>query len=257
MAHEVFSLDELELPIVQAPMAGGPSTPALAVAVSEAGGLGTVAAGYRTVDAVEADIAAVRAGTRAPFGVNLFAPPGPAGDPAALARFAERLDFLIRHPEENYALGWRPRGGEPILVSEWGNWGLSDPAAMRERLGGEPAWFEEDADNPTDRMKRVAGFEERFARLGLGDVGAEGTQLVLVGGTSSVDWARPTLERIRHLLFDDKAGLVPGPLQTTVAGPLRGMIGRRLDGLEQLLADPEFVYLAPTFVSAWGRKPAG
>jgi SAM-dependent methyltransferase len=94
-----------------------------------------------------------------------------------------------------------------------------------------------------------------FTRVGLGEVGAEGTQLVLIGGTPSVDWARPTLERIRHLLFDNEGGLVPGPLQKTVATPLRGVLARRLDGLERLLADPEFVYLAPTFVSAWGRRP--
>jgi SAM-dependent methyltransferase len=96
-----------------------------------------------------------------------------------------------------------------------------------------------------------------LARLGLTGVGAEGTQLVLVGGTPSVDWARPTLKRIRHLLFDDEAGPVSGPLQKTVAAPLRGLLERRLDGLERLLADPEFVYLAPTFVSAWARRPPG
>jgi nitronate monooxygenase len=67
-------LDELRHPIVQAPMAGGTSTPALAIAVCEAGGLGFVAGGYRSVEAMQADIAAVRIGTTAPFGVNLFVP---------------------------------------------------------------------------------------------------------------------------------------------------------------------------------------
>jgi nitronate monooxygenase len=64
-------LDQLEHPIVQAPMSGGPSTPALAAAVSGAGGLGFVAAGYRSVEELSSDIAAVDA-TR--FGVNLFVP---------------------------------------------------------------------------------------------------------------------------------------------------------------------------------------
>ena len=49
-------------------MAGGPSTPALAAAVAEAGGLGSLAAGYKTVDAVREDIEALRALTRRPFG---------------------------------------------------------------------------------------------------------------------------------------------------------------------------------------------
>ena len=71
-------LDRLEHPIVQAPMGGGPSTPALAAAVAEAGGLGFLAAGYKPVDAVRADVLSVRAATGRPFGVNLFAPPGPA-----------------------------------------------------------------------------------------------------------------------------------------------------------------------------------
>ena len=39
-----------ELPIIQAPMAGGPSTPALTAAVGRAGGLGFVAGGYLTPD---------------------------------------------------------------------------------------------------------------------------------------------------------------------------------------------------------------
>ncbi|MDP9345916.1 MAG: nitronate monooxygenase, partial [Actinomycetota bacterium] len=39
--------DRLAVPVVQAPMAGGPSTAELAAAVANAGGLGFVAAGYK------------------------------------------------------------------------------------------------------------------------------------------------------------------------------------------------------------------
>jgi nitronate monooxygenase len=68
----------LRYPIVQAPMAGGPSTPALAAAVSGAGGLGFLAAGYKTVDQVERELAEVRSvvPAGAPYGLNVFAPPG-------------------------------------------------------------------------------------------------------------------------------------------------------------------------------------
>jgi len=72
-------------------MAGGPSTPALAAAVSEAGGLGFLAAGYRSADAVREEIGELRRHTERPFGINLFAP-GPAlGDSAALASYASAL----------------------------------------------------------------------------------------------------------------------------------------------------------------------
>src|SRR4051812_30506424 len=86
-----FSVDSLQHPIIQAPMGGGPSTPALAAAVAEAGGLGSLAAGYKTVDVVREDIEAVRALTRRPFGVNVFAPPTPVADPDGVERFAATL----------------------------------------------------------------------------------------------------------------------------------------------------------------------
>lgn len=65
----------LRVPIVQAPMAGGASPPALAAAVAEAGGLGSLGAGYLEAESISAQIAETRGrlGTR-PFQVNLFAP---------------------------------------------------------------------------------------------------------------------------------------------------------------------------------------
>lgn len=63
---------ELNHPIVQAPMAGGPSTPELAAAVAGAGGLGFVAAGYRTADQLRTDVEATRVLTDGLVGVNLF-----------------------------------------------------------------------------------------------------------------------------------------------------------------------------------------
>jgi nitronate monooxygenase len=85
---------DLEVPIVQAPMAGGPSTPALAVAVSNAGGLGFLAAGYKSAAAMRGDIADVRAQTVRPFGVNLFAPPGDPAEAGAIEAYAQRLQPL-------------------------------------------------------------------------------------------------------------------------------------------------------------------
>ena len=61
-------LPPLRHPVLGAPMAGGPSTPALVAAVSDAGGLGMLAAGYRTPEAVAAEIRSVRERTGAPSG---------------------------------------------------------------------------------------------------------------------------------------------------------------------------------------------
>ncbi|MCC2275311.1 nitronate monooxygenase [Streptomyces sp. ET3-23] len=78
-------------PVVQAPMAGGASRPALAAAVSGAGGLGFLAAGYKTPAAMYEEIKQLRALTSRPFGVNLFLPQPPAADPAAVEVYAEQL----------------------------------------------------------------------------------------------------------------------------------------------------------------------
>ncbi|RII08740.1 Nitronate monooxygenase [Streptomyces sp. YIM 130001] len=78
-------------PIVQAPMAGGASCPALAAAVSEAGGLGFLAAGYKTVDGMYEELKQLRGLTAQPFGVNLFMPQPACADPAAVAVYADQL----------------------------------------------------------------------------------------------------------------------------------------------------------------------
>ena len=72
-------------------MAGGPSTPSLAIAVCQAGGLGFVAAGYKKADAVREEIRAVRADTNAPLGVNLFVPSAEAADSGAVSEYLERI----------------------------------------------------------------------------------------------------------------------------------------------------------------------
>src|SRR3954451_10607273 len=66
----------VELPLMLAPMAGGPSTPALASAVCEAGGLGSLGGQYLPLDKLRGEIREVRARTSRPFAVNLFADDG-------------------------------------------------------------------------------------------------------------------------------------------------------------------------------------
>lgn len=80
-----------EFLIVQAPMAGGGSTPELVAAVAGAGGLGFLAAGYKTASAMRDDIERTRALTSRPFGMNVFMPATEEVDDVAVAAYRERL----------------------------------------------------------------------------------------------------------------------------------------------------------------------
>ena len=80
---------DIALPIIQAPMAGGPDSPALAAAVSNAGGLGSLGCAYLSAAKIEELAADVRARTDKPFALNLFVRPGDAaGDATAQQREA-------------------------------------------------------------------------------------------------------------------------------------------------------------------------
>src|SRR5215470_11726134 len=83
----------IEIPLVQAPMAGVQGS-ALAVAVSNAGGLGSLPCALLSLEAMKAELAAIRAGTTRPFNVNFFCHEPPARDAgreaawrAALSRY--------------------------------------------------------------------------------------------------------------------------------------------------------------------------
>lgn len=84
-------LDLLALPLVAAPMGGGPTTVDLVVATGGAGALGMLAAGYKSAVAMSAEIAAVRAAMGRPFGVNVFVPGDPYPDRPAIESYLETL----------------------------------------------------------------------------------------------------------------------------------------------------------------------
>src|SRR5438309_6087406 len=73
MNNDLLRKLRIEHPIIQAPMAGGPSTPRLAAAVSNAGGLGSLGCAYLTPDAIAKEYEETRRLTDRPFGINLFA----------------------------------------------------------------------------------------------------------------------------------------------------------------------------------------
>ena len=93
----VLGFWDIAVPIVGAPMAGGPGTPALAAAVSNAGGLGFVAGGHLSAEKFAEDIAAARAATTGPLGVNLFVPQPSVADWVQLDYYAAELEEIAEH----------------------------------------------------------------------------------------------------------------------------------------------------------------
>ncbi len=81
----------MHLPIVLAPLAGGPLTPELAAAVTSAGGLGFLAGGYLTATEMRERLRRTRSLTDGPIGVNLFAPGAGPTDPGIYQPFIEQL----------------------------------------------------------------------------------------------------------------------------------------------------------------------
>jgi nitronate monooxygenase len=79
----------IELPLIQAPMAGVQGS-ALAVAVSEAGGLGSLPCALLGIDAMREELKTIRSQTTRPVNVNFFChtPPAPSGEREAAWRAA-------------------------------------------------------------------------------------------------------------------------------------------------------------------------
>jgi nitronate monooxygenase len=85
----------IKLPIIQAPMAGSQGSE-LAIAVSNAGGLGSLPCALLTLDAMRAELAAIRAGTDSPFNVNFFCHTPPAVDAEREAAWRALLSPYFR-----------------------------------------------------------------------------------------------------------------------------------------------------------------
>jgi nitronate monooxygenase len=88
--RRILDLFGIELPIIQAPMAGA-TTVDMVVATAKAGGLGSLPSALLNVDGLRKALGEVRAVTNAPVNVNFFAHLQPADDPAAQERWLASL----------------------------------------------------------------------------------------------------------------------------------------------------------------------
>lgn len=83
-------------PIVQAPMAGGISTPELVIEVSNSGGLGSLGAGYLTPETLRTQVQQIKLGTYNPFMVNIFVPPRSEQDQESLIQMYAAYERLYQ-----------------------------------------------------------------------------------------------------------------------------------------------------------------
>jgi SAM-dependent methyltransferase len=112
-------------------------------------------------------------------------------------------------------------------------------------------------------MLKAHGADPTFARrlplllnrLGLADVGAEGRVVVLIGGTDSVNWALPTVDRIQERLAGDGGSRSKAQAAFERVPALRRAVDAQVTRLRRLLDDPEFAFFVPALVAAWGRRP--
>jgi nitronate monooxygenase len=143
-------LERLRVPIVLAPLAGGPTTPQLAAAVSGAGGLGFLAAGYLTSDALADQIARARTLTERPLGVNVFVPgrPSASREPvdnyaATLAAEADRAGAGLGGPrfdDDQWDAKLALLASDPLPVTSF-TFGCPDPAVVTAlQAAGSEVW---------------------------------------------------------------------------------------------------------------------
>lgn len=144
-----MQLDRIRVPIVQAPLAGGASTPELTAAVLNAGAFGFLAAGYQTPEAVAGDIATVRGLTDAPYGLNIIVPDDDV-DPANFAAYLVELGVeadrhgvalgVPRHDDDSFAAKLELAVSERVPVVSF-TFGCPEAAVIqRLREAGSEVW---------------------------------------------------------------------------------------------------------------------
>jgi nitronate monooxygenase len=140
--HRILDLLGIELPILQAPMAGA-STPEMAIAVSAAGGLGSLPCAQYDLAGAQAALRQVQGATKKPINVNFFCHTMPKPDPAAEDRWRARLADYYREMGLDPEMPSPPGGRTPFDAAFCGwieaarpevasfHFGLPEPALLQ------------------------------------------------------------------------------------------------------------------------------
>jgi nitronate monooxygenase len=191
----------IETPIMAAPMGGGPSTPELVAAVSNAGGMGWLAGAYLTPEQIVEQGQRVRELTDKPFGINLFVGAWTRREPAE--QIGPMLELLA---EAHARLGLTPPSAPSVPLDPF-------PGQLEAVLDVAPAAFSftfgvlraEDLDRLQAAGIKVFGTATtvREARIladsGVDGIAAQGAEAAAHRGTFAGAFEQsmvPTLELV-------------------------------------------------------------
>ncbi|QLH78435.1 beta-galactosidase [Halosimplex rubrum] len=169
--------------------------------------------------------------------------------PDRVDAWREKLNHIIEAPEENYG-DVRTEPSVPLVVSEFGTWGLSDLSRLTDSYGGDPHWFDHDFLNG---LKRPGGVRERFKASHASDVFDSLDDLATA-------WQRREFESIETIIGDMRendsvAGYVITEL-TDIEWEFNGILDYRReeksfhDDFERVNA-PVMLHLDPDASAAW------
>ncbi|MFC4987563.1 glycoside hydrolase family 2 protein [Saliphagus infecundisoli] len=106
----------------------------------------------------------------------------------------DRLEALATSPEENYAATETDPAAAPLIVSEFGTWGMCDAPAIEEFYGGRPPWYDHEF---LDGLKRPAGYRGRFEASPLPDVFDDWSDLATAWQYREYRSIKDVIERMR------------------------------------------------------------
>ena len=127
--------------------------------------------------------------------------------PDRAEEWAAELDHLSIHRTDNYVADADADETAPILLSEFGAWGLCDVTRLLEWYDGEPTWFQHDTfDTPASQFTQPADFDARFERSPVSDVFTDVDDLAEAWQRRQFTSVKGVMERVR--VHDDVAGYV-------------------------------------------------
>ena len=203
--NELLDRLGMEHPIIQAPMAGGPSCPELAAAASNAGGLGSLGAAYQSPAKIAEDLRRTRALTNQPFAVNLFA-----------------FDYSSRPEVE-------PGPMLEIMAEIHARFGLEPPQAPGPASDPFPSEIEAVLENPPAVFSFTFGIPPAAVMARLRDRG-----MVILGTATTLQEARLLQEAGVDAIVAQ--GAEAGAHRGTFAGPFEKAMIPTLDLVREIVA---------------------